>query len=315
MGKKIAVIGAGISGLSSTYKLMEAGHTVTVFAKQFSPNTTSNKAAAFWFPFHVRNDQRAIDWSNESYGFYKSLANNPATGISIKKLVKMIRNEVTPEEPVWLDFLPKGTCRFMHVNELKPGYGTGYEIDVPLIETQIFLPYLQNLLTQKGVNLIEKEVRSFDELANDFHVVINCSGLGSRELCNDESLVPVRGQVALLEPKEDFKLYIDNESSMYVVPRKDAIIVGGTYQQQVFEEVTVPSDIENILAKAFDVFPELKSQTVIGNWAGLRPFRDKVMLEHETGKNIIHNYGHGGSGFTLSFGCAEEVKNLVQSHF
>ncbi len=311
MGKKTAVVGAGISGLSSVYKLVEAGHQVTVFAKQFSPNVTSNKAAAFWFPFHVRNDKRGIVWSNDSYQFYKTLSQDPASGISIKKLVKMIRAEVTPEEPVWLNYIPKGAWRIMQIEELKPGYGVGYEIDVPLIETQIFLPYLQNILEGKGVIFMEKEVQKLEELSNDFDVVINCSGLGSRELCHDEDLVPVRGQVALLAPKADFKLYIDNENALYVVPRKDAIIVGGTYEQQVFEAATEPKAIENILQKAFDVFPELKQQAVIGNWAGLRPFRENVRLELEEGTNIIHNYGHGGSGFTLSFGCAESVKDLV----
>jgi D-amino-acid oxidase len=205
MGKKIAVVGAGISGLSSTYKLVKAAHHVTVFAKQFSPNITSNKAAAFWFPFHVRNDKRGINWSNASYEFYKILSKDSSTGISMKKLVKMIRNEVTTEEPVWMEFIPQGACRIMKIDELKSGYGTGYEVDVPLIETQIFLPYLQNLLKEKGVSFIEKDVKSLDELTSDYDVVVNCSGLGSKELCDDETLIPVRGQVALLATKEDLK--------------------------------------------------------------------------------------------------------------
>lgn len=56
MAKNIVVVGAGISGLSTAYELLQAGHRVTVMAKEFSPNITSNKAAAFWFPYHIRND-------------------------------------------------------------------------------------------------------------------------------------------------------------------------------------------------------------------------------------------------------------------
>ncbi|MEO8713061.1 MAG: FAD-dependent oxidoreductase, partial [Parafilimonas sp.] len=69
--------------------------------------------------------------------------------------------------------------------------------------------------------------------------------------------------------------------------------------------------IERLLNNAYSVFPELKQQKVIGSWAGLRPYRNEVRLEHEAGTNIIHNYGHGGSGFTLAFGCAEEVASIV----
>ena len=114
-----------------------------------------------------------------------------------------------------------------------------------------------------------------------------------------------------MAPKNNLPIYLDNEKLLYIVPRKDAIIVGGTYEESVEEETTKPSTIERILKNAYEVFPELKKQRVIGSWAGLRPYRPEVRVEHEGGTNIIHNYGHGGSGFTLSFGCAEEVAGIV----
>lgn len=69
MNQQIAIIGAGISGLSTAYTLVNAGYNITVFAKEFSSNLVSNKAAAFWFPYHVRNDARANDWCKFSYSF------------------------------------------------------------------------------------------------------------------------------------------------------------------------------------------------------------------------------------------------------
>jgi glycine/D-amino acid oxidase-like deaminating enzyme len=157
------------------------------------------------------------------------------------------------------------------------------------METQIFLPYLQKQLSEKGVKFIEREIKSFDELTNDHDIVINCSALGSRKLCNDESIIPVRGQVGLLTPKNNMPIYLDNEKPLYVVPRKDAIIVGGTYEERVETEITEPATIERILSNAYEVFPELKQQRVIGSWAGLRPYRPEVRVEHEEGTNIIHN--------------------------
>jgi len=312
MSKKIAIVGAGISGLSCAYLLSEnKEYNITVFAKEFSPNITSNRAAAFWFPYHVRNDKRAIKWSKSSYVFYKKLVDDSATGISMKKLIKAIPDKLLDEDNSWTEFIPDGECTMLSAEELKPGIKKAYTVTVPLIETQIFLPYLQHIFEQRSVLFERKLVNSFDELAG-FDIIINCSGLGARDLCHDTSVIPVRGQVALLEPQTNLPIYLDNDTPLYIVPRKDATIIGGTYEADIYEEVTEPETIERILQTAYTFFPELKQKKVIGNWAGLRPFRPQVRVEHEAGTNIIHNYGHAGSGFTLSFGCAEEVMHLVE---
>ena len=312
MGKNIAIIGAGISGMSTAFLLAQKDHHITIYAKAFSPNITSNRAAAFWFPYHIRNDKRGIRWCQTSYEYYTKLAEKEETGISMRQLIKVLRKGVDEEEPIWIDFMPEGACRIMDKNELPENIARGYEVKVPLMETQIFLPYLQQQLEQKGVAFIEKEIKDFSELINEYDLVINCSALGSRKLCNDESVIPVRGQVGLLAPRNNLPIYLDNEKPLYIVPRKDAIIVGGTYEERIETETTEASTIERILKNAYEVFPELKQQEVIGSWAGLRPYRHEVRVEHEKETNIIHNYGHGGSGFTLSFGCAEEVAAIVE---
>ncbi|HEY6975295.1 MAG TPA: FAD-dependent oxidoreductase [Chitinophagaceae bacterium] len=313
MNKSIAIIGAGISGMSTACLLIGKGYGITIYAKAFTPNITSNRAAAFWFPYHIRNDRRGIRWCQTSYEYYEKLAAQKEAGISMHQLIKVLRKGVNEEEPIWVDFMPKGSYRIMHVNELKPGIAKGYDIIVPLIETQIFLPYLQNQLRHNEVRFIEKEIANFDEISNDHDLVINCSALGARKLCNDDKVIPVRGQVGLLSPRNQLPIYLDNEKPLYIVPRKDAIIVGGTYEERIEAETTEPSTIERILNNAYKVFPELKEQQVIGSWAGLRPYRPEVRVEHEKGTNIIHNYGHGGSGFTLAFGCAEEITKIVDS--
>lgn len=311
MNKKIAIIGAGISGLSCAYLLSEKNYSVTVFAKEFSPNITSNRAAAFWFPYHVRNDKRAIKWSKESYAFYKKLADDSLTGISMKQLIKAIPEKAVEEDTSWMEFIPEGECETLPEEKLKPGIIRAYTVFVPLIETQIFLPYLQNIFKKRGVAFENRSITDFDELPG-FDIIINCTGLGARNLCNDESVIPVRGQVALLETQTDLPIYLDNDTPLYIVPRKDAMIVGGTYEANIYEEITEPETIEHILNTAYKFFPELQQKKIIGSWAGLRPFRPQVRVEHEAGTNIIHNYGHAGSGFTLSFGCADEVVHLLE---
>src|SRR6266436_9724624 len=102
MSKNIAIVGAGISGMSSAYLLKDKGYNITIFAKAFSPNITSNRAAAFWFPYHIRNDKRGVNWCNVSYSFYTELAKHAETGISIQKLIKVLRKGVNDEEPIWI---------------------------------------------------------------------------------------------------------------------------------------------------------------------------------------------------------------------
>jgi len=226
----------------------------------------------------------------------------------MQRIQKVLRKNVKEEEPIWVDFMPPGILKKMSSRELADDYASGYEAQIPLIETQIFLPWLQTQAQQRGVQFHQKEIKNFAELKG-FDIIINCSALGSRELCKDNMLVPVRGQVALLSPKPNQDIFLDNETPLYIVPRKDAIIVGGTYEEGIETETIEPQTIERILANAYKVFPELQQQKLIGSWAGLRPYRPTVRVEKEN--NIIHNYGHGGSGFTLAFGCAKEVANMI----
>ncbi|MFT3682022.1 MAG: FAD-dependent oxidoreductase [Ferruginibacter sp.] len=311
--KNIAIIGAGISGMSVAYLLSQKGYKPTIYSKAFSPNITSNRAAAFWFPYHIRNDKRGVDWCRTSYEYYKDFATRPETGISIQKLVKVLRNGVEEEEPIWIDFMPQNSYRMLPHAELPAGFARVCEAAVPLIETQIFLPWLQQQLIQKDIQFIQQEITGLNELAAQYDIVINSSALGSIKLCDDKNLVPVRGQVALLATGAMNTIYLDNESLLYVVPRKDAIIVGGTYEENVDEEITEPATIERLLKNAYNALPELKQQAIIGSWAGLRPYRKEVRVEREINSNIIHNYGHGGSGFTLAFGCAESVLKMVEA--
>jgi D-amino-acid oxidase len=300
----VAVIGAGISGLSCAYELAKHDVAITVFAEQFSPHITSNKAAAFWFPYHIRNDKRGIEWCRISYDYYKTLSNNSATGISMHRLVKMIDKKVVDPDISWLDFLPGQLYRMMDKQELTDPYIAGFEVTVPLIETQLFLPWLMQSLREQDVEFVQEKITSFDMLAQ-YDCVINCSGLGARELCNDDEVYPARGQVALLPPQPNLPIFIDNEPPLYMVPRKDAIILGGTMEAHVWEEETVNETLQDIQQKIAVVFPSIKDVPIVGSWAGLRPCRNTIRLEREG--NIIHNYGHGGSGFTLAWGCATDV--------
>ncbi|MEO7801100.1 MAG: FAD-dependent oxidoreductase, partial [Ginsengibacter sp.] len=247
---KITVIGAGISGLTSAFVLSHAGHQVNIIAKDLSPNTTSNKAAAFWFPYHIRNDARGIHWCQHTYDVYQKLSENSITGISMQQLLKVVRIGVEEDEMSWFSFMPEDSYRILDEHETPAGNAIAYDVKVPLIETQIFLPWLMSELRKMDVSIEQKEIQSFDDIT-DADMLINCSALGSRQLCNDKAVIPIRGQVGLLEPTDFPFIFLDNEMPLYIVPRQDAIIIGGTFEEDIDDAVCEPTTIQQILNNAY----------------------------------------------------------------
>lgn len=309
--ENVAIIGSGIIGLSTAYRLQTEGYQVKIFAKAFPPDITSSKAAAFWFPFHIQKDERCMQWSSASYDKYLALSEEAATGIRLSQLVKMVKEETKEADMRWMDYMPEGSCRPLDKKELKPGYRSGHEVKVPLIETQIFLPWLMEYLNRKGVLFIEQEVNNFHELSDQYKWVINCSGLGAGALCGDKDIYPVKGQVVMLSAQDGLPIFLDDEQPFYIVPRKDGLIIGGTYEEGVWDVNPDPARIQSLQKQAVSLFPYLDQSALIGSWSGLRPFRKTIKVEKDRNKNIIHNYGHGGNGFTLAWGCAEEVVHLI----
>ena len=262
---RIAVIGAGVSGLTCGVVLAEAGHDVAIYAKELD-DTTSHAAAAIWYPYHVAGaDLDAL--ANETREVLERLCSEPAAGVSL------IDFEVAGE----------GVLR------------------VPLMDTTRYLPYLRSRF--KG-RIMQREVQSFDELAED--IVVNCAGFGARALCDDDSLEPGYGVSLVVDrPSLDRAIAHPEDPLMYVIPRTSDCVLGGY-------DATVPpsdADIAAILVRCRAAVPQL-DDTIRGVHHGIRPVRPHVRLEREG--RVIHNYGHGGAGFTLAWGCARMVEKLVR---
>jgi D-amino-acid oxidase len=167
-----------------------------------------------------------------------------------------------------------------------------------------------------GGKIEQKEIRDLNEAAGASSVVVNCTGLGSRELANDTSLHPVRGQTVKIRHTGYKFGILDDEGPHalgYVIPRTRDIVLGGTAQANDWDTSIRASDREDILRKAHAMAPELGEIEIVSEGVGLRPKRPTVRLEAERieSATVIHNYGHGGAGFTLSWGCAKEVAELA----
>lgn len=307
---RVIVVGAGVSGLSSAYALLEAGHQVEVIASNFTPRTTSDVAAALWWPFHAEPVEKVMKWCMTSFGRFAKLAEDDASGVVMCPGILGFG----PVEPPWAKLVPGGTPT--PSAEVPAGCTSGLTAVVPMVEMDRYMPWLQSEVENAGARFTQREVTSLDEVGEQAGVVVNCSGLGARVLADDAAIIPARGRVVRLE-QSGVDSFVGSEagaSPMHVFPRKTDVIVGGTYEPGV-EDLDVVSEIDDeIVARATAADPRLRGAKRLGAVSGLRPTRFEVRLEVERVDfgTIVHNYGHGGGGVTLSWGCAEDVKQMVQ---
>jgi D-amino-acid oxidase len=311
----VAVLGAGVSGLTSAITLLEAGHRVRVVAAEPSATTTSALAAAVWFPTHVGPPDRVLGWGGSTFRTLLAQAAAGVPGVVMRESLALYRDP--PPRPDWADAV--GRVRPAAPGELPPGYRHGLRFAVPLVEMPVHLPWLVDRVRALGGEFVYRRVRTLGELVDaDTDVVVNCAGLAARELVGDRSVYPVRGRILRVR-NPGLTVSVRDEQHpggrAYVHPRADDCILGGTLDEGEWDTAVDPAAGAAILDRCCDLVPQLRGATVLEQVVGLRPGRPSVRLEQERGRiggaRVVHNYGHGGSGITLSWGCAREVADLV----
>src|SRR4051794_22320587 len=303
MDHRIAIIGAGVSGLTCGVVLAEQGYQTHLFAAEPPEQTTSAVAAAMWFPYDAEPADRVIPWALETYEIFRALSRDHTTGVSMIELRQFSRGDELPV-PSWAEaFNPRSTTNGEFV------------MTVPLSDSSLYLEYLrQRLIAADGKMTIGVRFEKPEDLDRSFEVVINCAGIGARTLVSDPGLEPHRGQVVLVEKLAlPGAVVCDDPPLMYAIPRPNDCVFGGTNE---FSDDLAPDPATTlaILAECSAVL-KITPPQIIGTRVGLRPYRKSgVRVEADQladGRTLIHNYGHGGAGFTLSWGCARSVLELV----
>lgn len=310
---RVRVVGAGVVGLTSALRLAEAGHQVDVVAAQLLESTTSSIAAALWYPYRAYPETEVTRWSAASYTAFGALAADPRSGVRLRRGRELFRNKVA--DPWWRSAVTELTR--VAGDRLPEGYLDGYQLTVPVVDMTLHLSWLTARLGELGVRV---EVRRLEDLGAAFagvEAVVNCSGLGARELAGDRTLIPVRGQVVVVEQFGLTEWLLDQsepERLTYVVPRQDTVILGGTADEGDADLEVRPAVIEAILARCGALVPEVTGARIVGHRVGARPARPAVRLETELKAEgpVVHCYGHGGAGVTLSYGCAVDVVEQVR---
>lgn len=307
------IIGCGVSGLSCGIRLLEAGYTARIWARDLPPNTTSNVAAAIWYPYKAYPEDLVDGWGSTTYAELVRLAEVDGTGVIMRAGSELFREPVG--DPWWRAAAPD--FRHATADELPHGFAAGYIFSAPVIEMPIYLGYLVERFLRLGGQIEQRTLSTIDQALAVAELVINCAGLGARELVGDHTLVPIRGQVVRVAQAGVERFILDDygpDGVTYIIPRSRDCILGGTAQDGDENLVADQAIAEAILKRCIALEPRLATAEILEHKVGLRPGRPLIRLEAEQtpmGKRIIHNYGHGGAGVTLSWGCAEQVVQLA----
>ncbi len=311
MPADLLVLGAGVSGLTCAALLLERGHRVRIRARELPPRTTSAVAAALWYPFEAGPPEKIERWALRSLERFRALARDPGTGVVERECLDLRSPALEP--PSWLSALQP---RSLERRDLAPGFEQGWFLRVPVIEMPRYLPWLEARVRGLGGAIEHGAVESLDEV-HGYDAVVNCTGLGSAALCAHPECFPIRGQVVRVPRSGVERSLVFQRAGGafgYVIPRSQDCVLGGTAERGAHSLAVDAEATERILARCRELEPAL-DPTPLGVAVGLRPGRSAVRLELDRlpgGTPLVHDYGHGGCGVTLSWACAEDVLALVE---
>jgi D-amino-acid oxidase len=308
-----------MSGLCCARLLVQGGHQVVLVSADPLPLTTSYLAAAVWFPTAVGPPTAVARWGAATYDVLAAEAAAGVPGVVMRESLMLYRQAeaLLPPLPAWADAV--GDVRAARADELPPGYDYGLRFVVPLIEMPLYLPHLWQAVLASGVRHVVRRVAALDEvldLAPD--VVVNAAGMAAGALVADDTVFPVRGQIVRVTNRgcacRCATSSIPGAGPTCTRARRTASSAA-PWRSGSWHTEPDPAQTAAILARCTDIAPQLAASRVIETVVGLRPGRPEVRVEldHELlPVPVVHDYGHGGAGITIGWGCAQDVVALVE---
>ncbi|WP_171166899.1 FAD-dependent oxidoreductase [Streptomyces sp. I05A-00742] len=309
------VVGSGVIGLTTAVVLAERGRRVEVWTRGTAAQTTSAVAGGLWWPYRIEPADAVTAWSLASLPVLAGLARRPEeTGVRMVDGVHA--GAAAAALGPWASGVPG--LRDAAPHEIPAGYERAVRARLPLLDMPVHLGYLQRRLGLAGGTVTLRPVAALADAGRAAPVVVNCAGLGAGPLAGDPEVHPVQGQLVVVENpgvREWFTAADDpTRDPAYVLPQPYGLVLGGTARPHVWDCAPVPSLAQAIIARCARVHPSLTRARILAHRAGLRPARQRVRLEAERlpgGTRLVHNYGHGGAGVTVAWGCAHEAAELA----
>ncbi|MGN6793768.1 MAG: FAD-dependent oxidoreductase [Streptosporangiaceae bacterium] len=319
----VLVIGAGVCGLSTAIVLLDAGMSVDVYAADPPHRTTSVAAGALWGLHMVGADERVGPWAALTMRRLRELAADPDAGISEIAGLAASSGESEPDHPAFTS--GAGPATRCDPGELPAGFAAGWRYTAPVVDMPAYLDYLLAQMLGKGGRMqLGPALRDLSEAEDRWPApaIVNCAGFGAHDLVPDAGLTAVRGQVVVAANPGLTEFFVgereDPAEVTYIFPHGPLVVLGGTLQRGAVSLQPDPATADRIMKLCVAVEPRLAATPVLRHRVGLRPVRDGVRLDFQavgSGRHLVHNYGHGGAGVTLSWGCAEAVHTEIARIF
>lgn len=300
---RVTVVGGGVIGLSCALRLARASHQVTVVSADATVDTTSGVAGGLIYPRHAEPADRCARWTEASVVEFKRLGQEPGTGVRMLP-GRLLRRQERPV-PTWSDAVGGITVD----TGVDAPWLDALRFEPPLVNMRRYLEWLTGEVTGAGVRMDYRGLRDLSQVDANTDVVVNAAGLGAGRLAGDSTVIPARGQIVHVADPGLTEWVVDEDDFSYVLPHGDHAVCGGT--EEVGSDVLEPDPdtTRDILRRCGELVPEIADAEVLDVRVGLRPFRQEIRVERVD--DVVHCYGHGGVGITVSWGCADEVVELV----
>ncbi|WP_251917448.1 FAD-dependent oxidoreductase [Nocardia pulmonis] len=308
----VLVLGSGVIGLTTAITLAESDRSVLMWTDSDPAATTSAVAGAIWGRGSgaLGPVEKVGGWAARTRDELLAQAQDPDTGVRVVTGMEATRAAELARET---HISPTRRC---DPAELPPGFRAGQWLTAPLVDMPRYLSYLVRRFATAGGRIEYHRVTSLADTAGVAPVVVNCTGSAAHFLVPDAELRPVRGQhVVVANPGLDGFFVEQHAESTWAAyfTHGDHVVLGGTADPGAWDRTPNPATAAAIIARCARIEPRLADAAVLAHLVGLRPERPtvRVELDHTDGRTLVHNYGHGGLGVTLSWGCAREVTELL----
>lgn len=275
-------------------------------------------STTYYFSLFIISIYVIRKWSKVSHDFFLKLWKDglaEEAGISMIPCYRLSSDPQGQELPCWHDvvfgfrILSKDELKRLSI-EHQRNYTAGNHFITFCCEPTKFLPYLMRRFIKAGGKFEMRKIDNINDIDN-CDLIVNCTGLGSREMANDTEMKAIRGQIARVKAPWIYDVIMhEDDDGNYIIPNIDHVILGGTHQVDDYNLKVSAVDSAFIINGCKGIYPSMKHAVIKKEFVGLRPGRTSVRLEIERRANkcpIIHNVGHGGCGVTLCWGCGDDV--------